>query len=126
MGDGASLMALLLASTRKTSDPDALPTVPVQKKKKKAGSDQRSSSYLFGPLLALWWGLGLIWHTLLDLMVFVLTIFFIKDTRTPLKGAPGVELNTKRFVHRTLSMDDIKLVKNEMKTVTSPPYFFFY
>ncbi|KEH39733.1 O-acyltransferase (WSD1-like) family protein [Medicago truncatula] len=38
------------------------------------------------------------------------------DTHTPLKGAHGVELNTKRFVYLMVSMDDIKLVKAEMKT----------
>ncbi|XP_057428587.1 wax ester synthase/diacylglycerol acyltransferase 11-like [Lotus japonicus] len=112
MGDGASLISLLLAITRKTSDPDALPTIPTHKR---ASSISQSNSFLWF-FMAVWWGLGLIWYTVVDMVLFVLTIFFIKDTQTPLKGAPGVELNTKRFVYRTVSMDDIKLVKNEMKT----------
>lgn len=120
MGDGASLMSLLLAATRKTSDPDALPMMPA-KKGDSSNYNSRSFWWLF---LTIWWGLVLIWHTVVDLVLFVLSIFIIKDTQTPLKGAPGVELNTKRFVHRTISMDDVKLVKNEMKTVTSPSYFF--
>ncbi|XP_061356172.1 wax ester synthase/diacylglycerol acyltransferase 11 isoform X2 [Gastrolobium bilobum] len=115
MGDGASLMSLLLAATRKTSDPNALPTVPTQKR---ASSHHRSSSFWW-LFLAVWWWLGLIWHTVVDMVLFVLTILFIKDTHTPLKGAPGVELNTKRFVYRTVSMDDIKLVKKEMKTTVN-------
>ncbi|XP_029130002.1 O-acyltransferase WSD1 isoform X2 [Cajanus cajan] len=77
MGDGASLISLLLAATRKASDPDALPTVPNQKRP----SHHRSSPFWW--LLAVWW------------------------------GAPGVEFNNKRFVYRTVSMDDIKRVKNE-------------
>ncbi|KAK7300876.1 hypothetical protein RJT34_11727 [Clitoria ternatea] len=112
LGDGASLISLLLAATRKTSDPDALPTVPTHKRR----TSYHSSTSFLWPFFAIWWGLILIWHTVLDMALFVLTTFFIKDTPTPLKGAPGVELNTKRFVHRTVSLDDIKLIKNEMKT----------
>ncbi|OIW18965.1 hypothetical protein TanjilG_09159 [Lupinus angustifolius] len=119
MGDGASLMSLLLASTRKISDPHALPTVPSKKRVKLDNHslipDHAIISRFWSLLLAIWWGLVLIWHTLVDLVLFVLSIFFIKDTWTPLKGAPGVELNTKRFVHRIVSMEDIKLVKDEMK-----------
>lgn len=121
MGDGASLISLLLAITRKTSDPDALPTIPTHKR---ASSISQSNSFLWF-FMAVWWGLGLIWYTVVDMVLFVLTIFFIKDTQTPLKGAPGVELNTKRFVYRTVSMDDIKLVKNEMKTVTYYPILLY-
>ncbi|CAJ1972225.1 unnamed protein product [Sphenostylis stenocarpa] len=111
LGDGASLISLLLAATRKTSDPLALPTVPTQNK-----HSSRHRSTPFSWLFAIWWGLLLICHTLLDVLLFILTIFFIRDTPTPLKGPPGVGSNNKRFVHRTVSMDDIKLIKNEMKT----------
>ncbi|RDY11477.1 O-acyltransferase WSD1, partial [Mucuna pruriens] len=113
IGDGASLISLLLAATRKTSDPDALPTVPTQKR---SDTSRHRSSPFCCWLLAIWWGLLLILHTMLDMLLFTLTIFFIKDTPTPLKGAPGVQLNNKRFVYRTVSMDHIKIVKNEMKT----------
>ncbi|KAJ6748783.1 O-ACYLTRANSFERASE (WSD1-LIKE) FAMILY PROTEIN [Salix purpurea] len=41
-------------------------------------------------------------------------MLYLEDTKTPLKGAYGVELKPKRFVHRTVSLDDIKLVKNAM------------
>ncbi|CAJ1972223.1 unnamed protein product [Sphenostylis stenocarpa] len=117
LGDGASLISLLLAATRKTSDPLALPTVPTHNK-----HSSRHRSTPFSWLFAIWWGLLLICHTLLDVLLFILTIFFIRDTPTPLKAPPGVESNNKRFVHRTVSMDDIKLVKNEMKTVSSLLY----
>ena len=113
VGDGASLISLLLAATRKTSDPHALPTVPTKNR-----NSERHRSWLF----SIWWGLLLIWHTLVDMLLFTLTIFFIRDTPTPLKGAPGVALNTKRFVNHTVSMDDIKLIKNQMQTVI---YFLF-
>lgn len=112
MGDGASLVSLLLACTRKTLDPEAVPTVPV---KKRAGSANSGGFWWF--FLAVWSALRLIWNTLVDMLVFVATIVFLKDTKTPIKGAHGVELNTKKFVHRTVKLDDIKLVKNALNMV---------
>ncbi|ONI25596.1 hypothetical protein PRUPE_2G310700 [Prunus persica] len=110
MGDGASLMSLLLACTRKTSDPDALPTVPT---KTRADSSSNSSWFCWF-IFAIWSGLTLIWNTLVDMMLFIATLVFLQDTKTPIKGAPGVELTAKRFVHRTVSLDHIKQVKNAM------------
>ncbi|KAG7974095.1 hypothetical protein I3843_06G030300 [Carya illinoinensis] len=111
MGDGASLISVLLACTRKTSDPEALPSVPV---KKRAGSMFNSRDGFWWYFLAIWLFLRLIWNTMVDVFLFVATTLFLKDMKTPIKGAPGVELNVKKFVHRTVSLDDIKLVKNAM------------
>ncbi|KAG6649967.1 wax ester synthase/diacylglycerol acyltransferase 5-like isoform X2 [Carya illinoinensis] len=111
MGDGASLISLLLACTRKTSDPVALPSVPV---KKRARSTFNSRDGFWWFFLAIWLFLRLIWNTMVDVFLFVATTLFLKDMKTPIKGAPGVELNVKKFVHRTVSLDDIKLVKNAM------------
>ncbi|CAL9008860.1 unnamed protein product [Prunus brigantina] len=110
MGDGASLMSLLLACTRKTSDPDALPTVPT----KTQADSSSNSSWFWWFILAIWSGITLIWNTLVDMMLFIATLVFLQDTKTPIKGAPGVELTAKRFVHRTVSLDHIKQVKNAM------------
>ncbi|KAF5442321.1 hypothetical protein F2P56_034991, partial [Juglans regia] len=109
MGDGASLTSLLLACTRKTSDPEALPSIPV--KKRAASTNSGGFWWLF---LAVWWVLRLIWNTLVDVVLFVAISLFLKDTKTPIKGEHGVERNIKKFVHRTVSLDDIKLVKNAM------------
>ncbi|XP_054798543.1 wax ester synthase/diacylglycerol acyltransferase 11-like isoform X2 [Prosopis cineraria] len=113
LGDGASLMSLLLAASRKASDSLALPTVPVLKK---ATLDRPPSGWcLWRFLLVLWGIVTLLWNTLVDLAMFALTVLFLRDSDTPLKGAPGMELKTMRFVHRHLSMDDVKLVKTAMK-----------
>ncbi|KAJ7965355.1 O-acyltransferase WSD1-like [Quillaja saponaria] len=116
IGDGASLISLLLACTRKTTDPEVLPTTPTTKKRSTAtGSGNYSNMFCAcWVLLAIWRGLMFLWNTLVDLVLFVATILFLKDSKTPLKGDLGVDLNTKRFVHRTVSLDDIKLVKNAM------------
>ncbi|KAA8533603.1 hypothetical protein F0562_030963 [Nyssa sinensis] len=109
VGDAASLISLLLACTRKTSDPKALPSVP---KKRRAGSSNSG-----GFFLTIWSMFMMIFNTLVDLVLFAATSLFLKDTATPLSGAPGLEPGPKRFVHRTISLDDIKLVKNAMNMV---------
>ncbi|KAL5568354.1 hypothetical protein UlMin_024929 [Ulmus minor] len=116
VGDGASLMSLLLACTRKTSDPEALPTLPTTTKHS-SSSDHSSPFWWF--LLAAWYAIVMIWNTFVDVMVFAMTILFLKDTNTPIKGAEGVELTTKRFVHRSISLDQIKFIKKAMNTTVN-------
>lgn len=120
LGDGTSLISLLLACTRKTSDPSALPTVPVKKKKEKSRSNPLWLSRCF---IGLWWICRLFWHTVVDVFMFIATAMFLKDTETPLKGPPGVEFTPRRIVHRTVSLDDIKLVKNAMHMVINNSIF---
>ena len=112
IGDGASLTSLLIASTRKTSDPEALPTVPI---KKRAGLTNSNTTFWW--LLSIWFVLRLIWNTSVDFMLFLATFLYLKDTQSPIKGAPRCDLTTKRFAYRIVSLDDIKLVKNVMNMV---------
>ncbi|KAH7543863.1 hypothetical protein JRO89_XS15G0034700 [Xanthoceras sorbifolium] len=108
LGDGGSLISLLLACTRKTADPEALPTLPEHRRKDSGGS--RGFWWLF---LAIWTAIKLVWNTFMDLLVFVATLLFLKDTKNPLKGE-SAEHGPMRIVHRTVSLDDIKLVKTAM------------
>ncbi|KAK9279245.1 hypothetical protein L1049_012923 [Liquidambar formosana] len=113
LGDGTSLMSLLLDCTRKMSDPEALPTVPVKKKPALC-----NSSGFWHYFLAFWSVFRLLWNTLVDVLMFMATALFLKDTKTPLEGPPGVEFTPRRFVHRTVSLDDMKLVKNALNAVS--------
>ncbi|XP_057980208.1 wax ester synthase/diacylglycerol acyltransferase 11-like isoform X2 [Malania oleifera] len=113
VGDGTSLISLLLACTRKTSDPAALPTVPVKKAKEKvptsgAGSGSGSYEYCWSQFLTVWWVLRMLWNTVVDVVMFAATAWFLKDTETPLKGPPGIEFTPRRFVHRT-TINDVAL-----------------
>ncbi|PON98013.1 O-acyltransferase [Trema orientale] len=119
LGDGTSLMSLLLACTRQTADPTALPTLPAAEKRRKevkggggGGGFIRSYSQCF--LLGFWWLLRLLWNTLVDVVVFMATASFLKDTQTPIEGYPGSVKNPRRIVYKTVSLDDMKLVKNAM------------
>lgn len=55
----------------------------------------------------------------MDMVNFMATSAFLKDTKTPIKGVVGVEFHQKRIVHRTLSLDDIKIVKSTVGGVSS-------
>lgn len=120
LGDGTSLMSLLLACTRQISNPDAVPTIPTSKNSGWFSYYKSSSSSGSG---GWWWrrwfmtvcmAFWLVWNTLVDVACFMATTVFLKDTETPLKAPAGAEFTPRRFVHRTVSLDDMKLIKNAM------------
>ncbi|KAG7569706.1 O-acyltransferase WSD1 C-terminal [Arabidopsis thaliana x Arabidopsis arenosa] len=73
LGDGMSLMSLLLAISRKTSDPEALPTTAATRKH--VDSNDKG------------WSLG----------------------------KTGDRVQSRKVIHRIISLDDVKLVKNTME-----------
>lgn len=107
IADGMSLVALILAHSRQVSNPSASPTLP-------AAMNKESSSRKLGDFVSV---LYVLWNTLVAVFMFVLTGLFLKDTPTPLKGPPGVELKPRRFVRRTINLQDFKLVKNALDCV---------
>lgn len=126
VGDGVSLMSLLLACTRQTSNPEALPTLPAMNRSADHDPTSSGSGGAFWRFfLAIWSTMTLIWNTFVDVVVYVATILFLKDTNTPIKGQKGVEFAINRFVHRTVSLDDIKLIKDAMNAVYIERYLQF-
>ncbi|KAH0764791.1 hypothetical protein KY285_000662 [Solanum tuberosum] len=118
LGDGTSLISLLLACTRQTADPNKVPTIHGNKKSL-IDSSEHSNKGLQRYVTKIWSFMKLFWNTIVDVLMFMSTTMFLKDTNTPIKGRPGSESNPRRFVYRTVSLDDIKLVKNALNmTVT--------
>lgn len=115
LGDGISLMSLLLSCTRKASDAEALPSIPTIKR----GNPSNNSGGFWQFLLKLWCLALLYWNTIVDIVMSLGTIFFLEDTKTPLKATLPLGTPRKRFVHKTISLDDVKLVKNAMGTVSN-------
>ncbi|KAE8662457.1 anther-specific protein SF18-like [Hibiscus syriacus] len=112
LGDGTSLMSLLLACTRQTNDPMALPTIPVKRKQ-----ENKDNTRWFWRIMFMFCSFFQVFrNTVVDVFMFIATTLFLKDTQNPLKGPSGSEFNPRRIVYRTVSLDDIKLVKNAMKT----------
>lgn len=114
LSDGVSLISLLLACTRKSSDPNSPPSIPTTRTR---ALDNYTSifSWLLARILTL---LMLVRNTFVDMIMFIVTFLFLKDTQTPFKGYEGVESRPRRFVRRTLNLDDFKLIKNAMNGVT--------
>ncbi|KAL1824040.1 hypothetical protein ACET3Z_010818 [Daucus carota] len=114
IGDGISIMSLFLASSRKASDPESMPSLP---KKKRPGGFWSNCHGFWGVLFTVWTMILMVFNTLVDVMNFAATALFLKDTDTPLKGsAEDIGLSRKRIVHRIVSLDDIKMVKSAMNT----------
>ncbi|KAH9624551.1 hypothetical protein KSS87_017761, partial [Heliosperma pusillum] len=110
LGDGSSLISLLLALMRKMSNPEDLPTIPKTSNNNKQRNDQKG--VFWRRVLGLWWVLKLCWNTLVDVALFVATMVFLKD-ESPLK-IPSRVFTPRRVVYKMISLDDFKLVKNAM------------
>ncbi|KAK8630927.1 hypothetical protein V6N13_079698 [Hibiscus sabdariffa] len=119
LGDGTSLLSLLLACTRKTKDSQALPTIPIRKKQEKKNDRRVFRRFM----LRFWFMLQVFWNTVVDVIMFLATALFLTDTPNPLKGLPGSESTPRRIVHRTVNLDDIKFVKDAMGTTINDVAF---
>ncbi|XP_042002039.1 wax ester synthase/diacylglycerol acyltransferase 3-like isoform X2 [Salvia splendens] len=108
LGDGVSLIALTHACSRKLDDPAALPVLPLPSKKPREGGGGR------GLLKFFWMVILILFYTLVDMAEFVATLLFLRDVQTPVRAGRGVRLCRKRFVHRIVSLDDVKFIKNAM------------
>ncbi|XP_037442835.1 O-acyltransferase WSD1-like isoform X1 [Triticum dicoccoides] len=121
LGDGMSLITLLLASARSAADPTRLPAMPEQPARTGAIYEPRHRQPLPSGALAafvawVWPYLALAWNTVVDVIFFAATIVFLRDPNTLFRrGDSQVTLNPRRrFVHRSFSLDDVKFIKNAM------------
>ncbi|KAL0304404.1 UNVERIFIED_CONTAM: O-acyltransferase WSD1 [Sesamum radiatum] len=117
LGDGVSMISLVLACSKKLSDPESLPVMPSKKQKQKQAQKQTTCGVvglMKRLFVAFWMILVVIFNTLIDSALFGATILFLKDSKTPIKGGKRVDRAPQRFVHRIVSLDDVKLVKNAM------------
>ncbi|KAF3531290.1 hypothetical protein DY000_02040469 [Brassica cretica] len=126
LGDGMSLMALVLACMRKTSNPDELPTLPNQNRSSSRSSRLKTGSRgdfrFLWLIMVLWSAIMLVLNTMCDALEFIATAMFLKDTETPIKGDFRLSKHKQMsLVHRTVSLDDIKLIKNTMNMDTETP-----
>uniref|UniRef100_A0ACD5V7G0 Uncharacterized protein n=1 Tax=Avena sativa TaxID=4498 RepID=A0ACD5V7G0_AVESA len=115
LGDGMSLLTLLMSCTRSAADPARLPAMPPPPTR--AGAIYQRPRPSAGVLaFAAWvWSFAVLaWHTVVDVVGFFATILFLKDPHTPFKRVNRGVSQRKRIVHRSLSLDDVKFVKNAM------------
>ncbi|XP_020879487.1 O-acyltransferase WSD1-like [Arabidopsis lyrata subsp. lyrata] len=118
LGDGMSLCSLLLGCTQKTSDPSTSSTaIPPVKRQGAVLHSLRKKGWFLRSIFTIGSTMTLLWNTIVDVLLLLATILFLKDTKTPLKGGLNVKSNPKRFYHRIVPLDDIKLIKNAMNMV---------
>jgi hypothetical protein len=118
LGDGVSLISLLMACTRSAADPTRLPAMPPLPTRTGAIYQRpRPSAGALAYVAWLWSFVVLAWHTAVDVVAFFATILCLRDPHTLFKRVNHAESQRKRIVHRSLSLDDVKFVKNAMKCV---------
>ncbi|XP_051180745.1 wax ester synthase/diacylglycerol acyltransferase 11 isoform X1 [Lolium perenne] len=115
LGDGMSLMTLLMSSASSAADPTRLPAMPKQPERTGAiYAPRRPRSSGAMPFLG--WVCSyfvLAWNTMVDVAAFIATMMFLRDPHTLFKRSDDTVFNPpRRFVHRSLSLDDVKFIKN--------------
>ncbi|XBI61135.1 hypothetical protein VPH35_041971 [Triticum aestivum] len=119
IGDGMSIIILLMASSRSTADPARQPAMPPPPKRTGAIYQRcpQPPRLLSGDCLAwLWSYFVLAWHTLVDIVLLAATVLFLRDPGTMFTLVPdsGQSRGRKRLVHQSLRLDDVKLIKTVM------------
>ncbi|CAH8308118.1 unnamed protein product [Eruca vesicaria subsp. sativa] len=112
LGDGTSLMSLLVACTHRTSKRNTASTTHVLKRCKMVPTN-RTSRFLRS-VLEVFSSVRLIWNTFVDILLALAIALFLKDTKTHLKGDMSVQSNPKKLCHRVISLNDIRLIKEVM------------
>ena len=103
IGDGMSLITLLMASTRSAANPSRLPAMPAPPTRSGAVYERPRPPVSMGVLAFvawLWSLLVLAWHTVVDVALFVATIAFLRDPHTLFMRSGGELPRRKRFLNR--------------------------
>ncbi|XP_061354418.1 wax ester synthase/diacylglycerol acyltransferase 5-like isoform X1 [Gastrolobium bilobum] len=104
LGDGISLMSMLLASCRKVNDPEALPSIPVT-----TGTRIPRNFWNF---------LVTVWFCLIFAIELILRCLWIRDRKSPMTGGAGVELWPRKMATATFSLEHMKTVKRAVHNAT--------
>ncbi|GMJ12853.1 hypothetical protein like AT3G49200 [Hibiscus trionum] len=115
LGDGISLMSMLMASCRKAGDENALPMMVPEKTAESTGEKRRGRFWLLG---ALWEFSKMAWFTLVSVMEFLLKICLVCDRKTVIFGGDGVELWPRKMATAMFKLEDMKEVKKAIPNTT--------
>lgn len=110
LGDGISLMSLMLTLCRKLDKPDEVPTIEPL-----VSSSTARSGMLFKVVRLL----KMIWYTLVYMIQFILRITVVNDGQTMIKGGQGVELWPRKLATAKFGIDDMKIVKKSVENAVS-------
>ncbi|KAL3843910.1 hypothetical protein ACJIZ3_001313 [Penstemon smallii] len=108
LGDGISLMSMLLSCCRRVDDPSQPPSVGVVSE----AALRRRRRW------SLWILLKMIWYTLIYVLEFVLRALWLRDKTTAVSGGSGLELWPRRLATARFRIDDMKIVKKAIGDAT--------
>nr|GEU32657.1 O-acyltransferase WSD1-like [Tanacetum cinerariifolium] len=107
LGDGVSLLSLMLTMCRKVSDGDTMPTMETR------ASSKNTVTETIGTRL--WKMLKMIWFTLIYMFEFIMKSLWLRDKETVVRGGAGVELWPRKLATAKFSLDDMKAVKSNIE-----------
>ncbi|GAV83799.1 WES_acyltransf domain-containing protein/DUF1298 domain-containing protein [Cephalotus follicularis] len=111
MGDGISLISLLLASCRRADDAEALP------KMLSRGKTQRGYDWS-GVFWWLWGLVTMVSFSLVFMVDFVVRTLWVRDRETAISGGAGVELWPRKVATARFWLEDMKAVKKAVPDAT--------
>ncbi|KAE9611011.1 hypothetical protein Lal_00015812 [Lupinus albus] len=110
LGDGISLMSMLIASCRKLNKPHDLPTLQLHSSNSVVGGGRGR--------IDLWKLVVTMCFCVIFAVEFILRCFWIRDRKTAITGGAGVELWPRKMATATFSLQDMKTVKNAVPHAT--------
>ncbi|KAK4563160.1 hypothetical protein RGQ29_005602 [Quercus rubra] len=123
LGDGVSLMSMLLACCRRIDGEEALPRIPSFENKKSNSNSSGGCSgswwklYLYY-LSVLWGFVKMGFFSLVFVVEFVLRALWVRDRETVISGGEGVELWPRKLATARFLIQDMKVVKKAVPNAT--------
>ncbi|KAI7728503.1 hypothetical protein M8C21_016550 [Ambrosia artemisiifolia] len=109
LGDGVSLLSLLLTMCRRVSDGEKIQIVEPK------SSSVRNNG---GVINKVWMVLKMLWLTLVYMLEFCMRCLCVRDKETVVRGGPGVELWPRKMATAKFKLDDMKTVKGAVVNAT--------
>ncbi|CAA0812990.1 O-acyltransferase (WSD1-like) family protein [Striga hermonthica] len=121
IGDAVSLMSLLMTCAEKitTNCGGSLPILPSEKRQSTSSYYNTGRMVMKTMFVKVWIAIVMVFNTFTGLMRAFATLAFLKDEKIPINRERGKENSSKRFVHRIVDFDDIKLVKTAMNATVN-------
>ncbi|CAI0556889.1 unnamed protein product [Linum tenue] len=110
LGDGISLMSMLLADCRKSGNPDAIPSLPASE----AGRRRRRRSWAAAAAELVM----MVVYSLVYCLEFTLRVLCVGDRRTGISGGAGTELWPRKLATAKFLIEDMKTVKSAVANAT--------
>lgn len=110
LGDGISLMSMMLSCCRRADDPTQPPTI---------GGVGAPSSAPPRRTFSVWKLMMVVWYTLVYVFEFTMRVLWMRDKITAVSGGAGVELWPRKLTTARFRLEDMKTVKRAIANAVS-------